>query len=41
MTDLDLLQKLNSKALFIVGELNTQVPPIVVDTEKLKRKANF
>jgi len=27
--------------LYIIGDLNTQVPPIVVDTEKLKWKANF
>jgi hypothetical protein len=38
---LDLLQKLNSKVPFIIGELNTQVPPIVVDKEKLKWKAKL
>ena len=40
-TDLDLLQRVNSKVPLLIGELNTRVTPIVVDTEKLKWKANF
>jgi len=40
-TDLDLLQRLNSKVPFIIGELNTQVPSIVVDKEKLRWKAKL
>jgi hypothetical protein len=38
---LDLLQRLNSKVPFIIGELNTQVPSIVVDKEKLRWKAKL
>jgi hypothetical protein len=39
LTDLDLLQRLNSKVPFTSGELNPQVPPTVVDTQtKMENK---